>query len=842
MQEIAVSHPSNPAAPGLRPYAHGLPVPLTSLIGRDVNLIEIVDLFHNPDCRLVTLCGLGGIGKSRMALHMARSFAGAAGVSIFPDGVFLVPLAPIAPRGPLSELLATSISSAMGMTVAGPELVSIQLAGFLRERALLIVLDGLDQFLAGASLLTTLLQSAPGLKILVTSRERLNLRGEQVITLAGLDYPPRGQAAHSESTAQYTALQLFEQTARSVSPDFCLGPTNSAAVAEICRLVDGLPLAIELAARWTPILSCAEIAAEIAQNLDFLTDETRDPEDHQQSLRAVFTQSWALLTPAEQQAMARLSIFRGSFTRAAATEVADASLPLLAALVNKSLVRRIGGESGSAARYELPEPLRQYAAEQLERTGTQAETASHHARFYLDLLIEQTRALRGPGQQDALATLHAEIDQLRSAWHHATRTIDAAGIGQAAQALFHFYDMRSWFQEGASVFAAASEALAPQRDDPAIAAAYGAVLARHGWFTFHLGQQHEARAILESSLSVLNAHGHQAEVVFCLNYLAAVCAYLGDYDAAERIGHQGLDLARGLRDAYGQAVANNILGQAAYERGDYPAARRYSEQSLAIEQQIGNRWSMAYSLTNLGKVAYVQGDYIAAHKLHSQSLDTRAAIGDLRGVAICYNRLGDTATAIGDYTRANEYYAQSIEIFRNIGNRWGQTAVRISQGRQLISRNQPGEAVPLLHEALRLAIETGSAPQIAAIAGLVAPLIRPHDQAWADELTRLSPTADPEQLHEPAVRLLAWHYREPPESSVRAIGAGAGRGGHPGGLTSREVEVLRLVAKGLTDAQVAEQLVLSPRTVSTHLTSIYGKLGISSRSAATRFAVEQGLA
>jgi DNA-binding NarL/FixJ family response regulator len=327
-------------------------------------------------------------------------------------------------------------------------------------------------------------------------------------------------------------------------------------------------------------------------------------------------------------------------------------------------------------------------------------------------------------------------------------------------------------------------------------------------------------------------------MVFGLNYLAVVCAYLGDEGAGERLAGQGLALARALGDAHGEAVACNILGQIAYDRGDYAAARGFSEQSLAVEQQTGNGWSMAFSLINLGKVADAEGDYPAAQRLFTDSLALRHALGDARGEAICHHRLGDAAAALGEHDRADGHYRQSLALFQRIGNRWGQAAVRLSQGQQAIAAGRAGAAVPLLQEVLRLALETGSLPQAVAVARLCAPLARQHDPAWAAEIERFATRPTAEELGRIAPRLLVWHHREPPPPTR---GADQARQGYPGGLTAREVEVLRLVSHGLTDAQVAEELVLSRRTVSTHLSSIYSKLGISSRSAATRFALENGL-
>jgi predicted ATPase/DNA-binding NarL/FixJ family response regulator len=812
-----------------------LPTPLTALVGREREIEHVRALLTDPVTRLVTISGFGGVGKTRLALQLAHDAASRAS---FPDGVFFVPMAGVMPHEPLDEVLATTIATALGAPLSGVEPASVQLASYLRECCLLLVLDNIEHLIAATALLGNLLPTAPGVVVLATSRERLNLHGEQVVALSGLAVPPEGVAEVPELAAS-PAVQLFAEVARSVAVDFALDATNASDVAAICRMVDGLPLAIELAARWTPVLSCAEIVGEIGRSLDFLTDDTRRADEERKSLRAVFAHSWALLSADEQVCLRRLAVFRGSFTRHAAAEVSDASLPLLAALMNKSLVRRVPGIAGAASRYELPGSLRQYAEEQLDAAGERETVLAGFATVYGGLLAEQLDNLRGAQQIEALATLRAEIDQIRLAWHHAVARSNHTLLGAAAPALFHLYDMLSWFTEGAAIFAAASRALDADRNQPDVAAVYAACLARQAWFSFHDGRQREARAMFEQSLAIQRQHGHETDRVFVLNYLAVVCAYLGDYRTGERFGAEGLTLAEARGDAHGRAVASNILGQIAYDQGDYSRARRYSEQSLMIERQTRNGWSMTFSLTNLGKVAYAEADYEAARRMFTESLERRQALGDSRGEAICHHRLGDTAAALGDGERAEGHYRQSLALFQRIGNRWGQAAVRISQGEYAIRRRHTAEAVPLLQEALHLALETGSLPQAAIVARLCASLARPHDPQWASELEQLAARPSAELLGQQAARLLSWHYHKTVAAPARAVGE-PGRQSYPGGLTAREVEVLRLVARGLTDAQVADELVLSKRTVSTHLTSIYGKLGISSRSAATRFAIEHG--
>jgi DNA-binding CsgD family transcriptional regulator/tetratricopeptide (TPR) repeat protein len=601
-------------------------------------------------------------------------------------------------------------------------------------------------------------------------------------------------------------------------------------------------------------------------------------------MRAVLGHSWGLLTGPEQQVLRQLAVFRGSFTREAAAAVIElrsdneglatkkpphnaqlSILNVLASLVDKSLLRRTVVRG--SARYELLELLRQYAAGELQRTGEADAAARRHAAYYCGLLAAHTADLRGAGQMSALAAIGAEIAQIRAAWQWAISAGDIAAIGQATEGLFHFYDMRSWFREGALAFAAARQALERRPDDQGATLVLGKLLAREGWFTFHEGQQIEAQALLERSLALLRPLDARADLIFPLNYLGVVCTYLGEYARTQTLCREGLAIAQALGDQYGQAVACNILGQAAYEQSDYPAAQAWSQQSLSIEQQIGNQWSMSFSLTNLGKVAYATGSYIEARWFFEESLRTRQAMEDTRGVALCLSRLGDAAAASGAHDEAWERYEESLELFHTIGNQWGMAAALINLGHLALAQEHDTAALSLFQEALRLALGTQSLPQIATILTASAALVRRGGApAWADELDQLAAAApasfDTYRVH--AERLAVWSrgttapaealdLDQPPRTlqELAPVGRIQRREtsrqppphaqAYPAGLTTREVEVLRLVAEGLTDAQVAERLVLSRRTVQTHLSSIYSKLQVNTRSAATRFAVERGL-
>lgn len=387
---------------------------------------------------------------------------------------------------------------------------------------------------------------------------------------------------------------------------------------------------------------------------------------------------------------------------------------------------------------------------------------------------------------------------------------------------------------------------------------WGALTARQAWFGFQMGRQIEARALLEQSLATLRPLDNPAALVFPLNYLGAVCSYLGEYAATERLCTESLAIVAATGDAYGEAVACNILGQAAYDCGDYRAAQRWHEQSKALEERSGNRWSLAFSLTNLGKVAARQGRYTAARELFEHSLRIRHEIGDKRGVAICSFRLGEIAAAVGDPAAAGAAYAQSLALAQAIGNRWSVVNALIQLAHLAAEQHSDAVAAGLLHAALPQALEMAALPQVAAIDALSADLLRRSGaHAYAATLARtVAPDpADSAASRAHADRLLAeldglrmdvtleqavgaatliTQRAEPPAGAAPAAAL-------PGGLTQRELEVLRLVAQGLTDAQVAERLVISRRTVSTHLTAIYGKLQVASRSAATRYALEHGL-
>lgn len=781
-----------PPAAGPPTVRHNLPAEFSAFVGRTIELQALQRHLHDPTCRLLTITGLGGVGKTRLALVAAQAMADATAMP-FPAGIWFVPLSGVDAPGQSENRLATTIAESMHLPLPGSA-PATQLVQALYDKKLLLVLDDFDQP-AAIPLLTALLHGTPGVTLLVTALFRLNIRGEQVMNLVGLATPPPatltlpGVAAPTTHMVEvlnaYGATQLFVQRARLVTTDFTLERTTGAAIVQICHLVQGLPLGIELAATWTRLLSCAEIAAEIAHNLDFLENQLADAPAQQRSLRAVFHHSWRLLSAPEQRCLRELALFRSGFTRAAATQVAGATLPLLAALIDNSFVRRstpgltmdtartgtpptgtaraTGSDPGSL-RYELPEVIRQFAAEQLGLAGEQAHMAARHADYYMTLLATQRPNLVGAGQSEALHAVSRDIENIRLAWQWSSDHLAEGGLGQLAQSLdplFYFYDMRSWFQEGATVFAQTATQVAHYRvtsnQEAGATIVWAKLQARHGWFAFHLGHPVESRGLLEESLRQLRPLA-PGEAVFTLNYLGALLRHLGEFAAAQRYAQEALALAQAHNDPLGASIALNILGQLASLQGNIEEARTRLRQALTLKRQIGDRWGLTYSLTYLGRVAQATGDYGAAQKLFQESLLIYQAIGDQRGIAFALQNLADTAYAAHQLDEAQAHYRESLRIYREIGNRAEASLTLARLGETTCAAGDPGLAAQQLHEALAMAWSVQATPGLlAATLGLVMVTLASGQPAQAVQPLQLvfhHPASSQAQKHK-AQQLLA---------------------------------------------------------------------------------------
>jgi predicted ATPase len=641
------------------------------------------------------------------------------------------------------------------LSFSGPETPHAQLAQYLREKDLLLVLDNCEH-LPVASFAVELLEQAPRLTILTTSRARLNVRGEQIVELDGLEFPRsqppatgrRAQGADQRPTTgdqssalalssfsaaeqpsaidleSYSAVQLFQYNAQAVNPRLAWTKATLAAAARICELVAGLPLGIELAASLVRLMPCEEIARELAASLELLQSSRSDLPERHQSLRAVFNHSWNLLKPAEQRTLRQLSVCRGGFRRDAAAQIAGASIAMLAALVDNSLVRRSASADQGEARYELPELVRQYAAEKLAEAvdADLSAVLDRHCRYYMGLLQRRRADLRGSHQQEALAEINQEVENIRAAWRRAATADDIDLIERAIEGLFLFYEMRSWFSEGAEAFAQAAarlselHAASPTQQTRRV---WGKLLGRQGWCTFQVGRQAEGRALLEQSLALLRSLETPSELVFPLNYLASGAYYSGDYEQANQLAQEALRVSLACRDQHGVAVAKTVLGQIAYLVGRYEDARRYSRESLVTERDLGNRWGLVFTLVSLGRVDLALGAYEEARRSFQEGLAIRAAFGDTRGTALCLNYLGDTAHALADFGEARRCYQESLALFKEIGNRAATATSLTKLGYNALALQEIGTASAYFYDALRTAWGAQSIPRaLEAIAGV----------------------------------------------------------------------------------------------------------------------------
>jgi predicted ATPase/DNA-binding SARP family transcriptional activator len=716
-----------PATPPMVRPVYQLPAPLTSIVGRQAETANVMRLLCDATLRLVTLTGSGGVGKTTLALHIAHQLIAAnQKVECFAHGIVFVALSALASEMhpatvTIAPLVATQIADTLGYTLSAGAAPENQVVQYLRDKDLLLILDNCEH-LALDSFVLALLEQAPRLTILATSRGRINIGGEQVIELAGLAVPT-GEVL-PDQIADYAALDLFRRSAEAASPRLLWLAEHAIAASAICRMVGGVPLAINLAAGLVRLMPIAELAQELATNLAMLATTRRDLPERQRSLRAVFDHSWRLLAPHEQMVLSRLAVFRNGFTREAAALVAEASLPVLATLVDNSLVRYTTTHA-SIGRYNLLELVRQFANEHLRaQSALHSATIALHGNYYLALLSRYGAALRGGEQQEAALVIAREIDNIRAAWRWAMEGGEFELPQTASEGLFWFYEMRGWFREGAELFAqaAASPALGNSQRGAATA---GRLLAYQGWCMFQLGQQRAGRALLATARSILQGTPTPAALIPALVYSSACAYYSGDYAEAEDLAREALGLSQGLADQHSASVALTVLGQIAALVGHYDAARHYSLASLELERELDNRWGMAFPLISLGRVAQAQGAYREAQGYFQEGLLIRTTFNDQRGVALCLHNLGDTAIALGEQSEAVWFYQKALAIFREIGNQEGAIAALNGLGDAALAQQEAQRARAAFGEALAIARLASSLPRILdAVSGIAMALAK----------------------------------------------------------------------------------------------------------------------
>jgi predicted ATPase/DNA-binding SARP family transcriptional activator len=637
---------------------HNLPAQVTPFVGRERELREVQARLRDPECRLLTLVGPGGIGKTRLALRTAEVACETDGER-YEHGVTYVRLGPLES----AEGMVPAVAEALGFRFYQGGEPRGQLLAYLREKRLLLVMDSFEHLLEGVGLVTDILRSAPAVKVIVTSRVRLSLQGEHLLQVEGMEYP---EAEARAEARDYSAVELFVQGARRTlaGPDWEPAPEEMGEVVRVCRLVEGMPLGILLAAAWVEMLSPAEIAAEIERGLDFLETDLQDVPVRQRSLRAVFDHSWRLLTEREGEVFQRLSVFRGGFTGEAAREVAGASLHELRGLLGKSFLER-----GANGRYEVHELLRSYAAEKLDRSPDESQAArGRHSLFYAQAMQEWATELKGPGQMRALAEMEADLDNLRAAWNWAVEQGSLGLIEQAVEALCTFYGRRGLVQEGEAMCQRAGDALSAL-EAPDGRRVLAKVLVHQGTANYDLGRYEPAGRQLQASHDIL--------------------------EALQRAGH----------DVRPERAMT--LWALAFPTPDLVENQRMTQESLALCQELGDRWGTARALASLGWVARNMGEYDRAYQLIDESLTVRRALGDQWGVASSLQTLGNVAGRLRRPEEAERLLRESIAAFEVIGDRGAAAAGRGRLGVVLAAQGRFKESLALLREATDLCSDLG---------------------------------------------------------------------------------------------------------------------------------------
>lgn len=728
------------------PTLHNLPPQPTGFVGRQDELSQIrALLLDEPACRLLTLLGPGGIGKTRLAIE-----AGKQALAAYPDGVFFVPLTAVSEP----DFIVPAVAEALDFQFAGATTPRVQLLHHLRSLRLLLIFDNFEHVLGGADIVADILRMAPDTDILVTSRERLKLQEEWSFEVHGMPYPHLNDSGRIPDLAEletFSAPQLFIQRARRADAGFAPSGPEVTAVIEICRLLDGMPLGLELAAPWVRFMSCAEIAAEIGRSLDFLETSLRNVPERHRSLRAVFEQTWATLQPPEQVVLQGLSVFRGGCRREAAERVVSASVAQLASLVDRALLRR-----SRDGRFELHELIRQFAAAHLQNDpAVAAQLVGAHSRYYLDFLTRRTADIKGGRQKAVLAEIAAEIDNVRAAWAHAVAQQDSAPLAGAAEGLWLFSEFRGVLHEGEKLFGQAVESLDANASPAAQAltgflrAGQGSLAARRGWFEAGLTMMEAGIAQLQA-VELCDAQKEG----FALAWLAFAEVMRGRFDAAEAQARIALNLASQTGDRWVQAGCLRLLGASTLLGGQLAEAERLLLACLATCREIGERRIRTYATTNLGLIALARGQYAQADHLLDEALQISRQLGDRLSRADLLREQGRLLMAQGQYSAAAAHIEDSLSIYHDIGRSdIGAALCALGAVRRL--QGEYAEAERLLHESLAASRAVNHQPEMATCLVELARLVQAQGRSHQAE-----------QLLQEALAIWQGLGNEPEEASV----------------------------------------------------------------------------
>lgn len=770
---------------------HNLPAPRTSFVGREHELVEVKRALLMT--RLLTLTGGGGSGKTRLALEAARDLVGT-----YPDGVWLIELAAVFE----GELLPPTLAEALGVPERPGQLLANTLVDTLRTKRMLLVLDNCEHLVEHvARFVDILLDSCPHLSVLATSREVLGLAGEGSRLVSPLSKPDPRQQVTLEQLERYESVRLFVERARYRNPSFMLAPQNAQTVAEICERLEGIPLAIELAAARVG-LSVEQIATRLDDSLGLLSAGSRTASPRQRTLRGALDWSYDLLSEPERVLFGRLSVFAGGWTLEAAEGAGAGAgiekqevLDLLLRLVDKSLVVIETSDDGEL-RYGLLEPVRQYAQEKLEDSGEAEAVRRLHARFFLDFAEWAGPKLKGPEQVEWLAHLEEDNDNLRAAMAWLLEAGEVEAAVRLAWALWIFWLIRGHQGEGRRWIEAA---LAKGENLPAYLRARALIVQASTYYGLagfeQLGQ------ICDEAATLFRRVGDKAGLGFAVSVQATVRMQQGNAELAIELFEKAIELGRETGEKWGVSGALAHLGSVYLGQGYYEPAARYLEEALALSREVGNRLSESAALYGLALAEQGRGDQERAEELYTEGLSSSAEAGDRANMTYCLEGLAQVAVAQGEMERAALLFGAAEASLEAAGG----ALYAYGQGRSV--REQAVNAI-------RSRLDEAASSAAWAKGRAMSPAETLEYALFKQERTSSGAPATPEK----------------PSASTA-----------PSNLTRREREVASLVARGLTNRQIASELSISEHTVANHVAKILRKLGFDSRSQVTVWVVEQRL-
>lgn len=716
-----------PASLGLAIPEHNLPAPQTSFVGREEELVKIGTLIQDPACRLLTLVGPGGSGKTRLALQAATK-----ALRSFSDGVYFVPLELIYS----ADYLIPSIANALLFdidTFATQLDPKTQLLDYLQKRSILFVMDGFEHLADNAGLLSEMLDHAPKVKVLVTSRQRLGLKAEWTFLVVGLPAPPNlNDAASNDSDA----MRLFIQRAQQAKTDFRLSEGDIEYAAHICQLVEGMPLGIELAAAWTSVLFVKEIAGEMEKGLDFLATSMRDIPEKHRSLRAVFDSSWLLLTDEQQQTFSKLSVFRGGFDLQAAMQVTGANLQQLSALLDKSLLRR--DEAGHFTMHSL---IRQFAAEKLNQLpGLQEEVHTCFCRYYMNMLTQREADFMGPRMLEARDEIRHEMDNIHAAVNWVSLHWEAQPARKVLITLLCFYIVQGW-HEGILAFRDIArlrrDALpAGYASDPAKDPVILSARIHQAFLQTNLGQIEESETISSECLEALRELGLREELSECLHNLGVNASFRGEYKSARAHLEDAILLGRECDYVVWPSYLL-WLGHLYFLLGEYEDGLLSLRKCRDLFDKRGTLWGTAFALSKMGLAADGLGEHFQAMKYHREALSIFERFGNQAGKGYSLSRMSMSAYFLEEYPQALQLGLEGYQTFEEIGHRWGMCTSLSRLGFAYIGLGDTGKAKGYFKNAFRISKQDKMLPlSLYALAGFACTLAQEGEEQTALELYR----------------------------------------------------------------------------------------------------------